>query len=165
MKQSEGAGNRHSQHNVEARGAGKTDGAEAGQPDERAPSADAAPACSLSVVNFLSVDSPADPVHKHRGQQAAKSRSEPGCIFVYTEDPVAQHHHPVKQWRLFEPGQSSQCRRNQISAREHFAGDLGVTRLIRSDEWQRTEIPKIESCNGDKEKKPGALGEYRRLQV
>lgn len=50
---------------------------------------------------------------------------------------------------VFKPGMAAQSRSNKIPAQKHFAGYLGVARLVGADEGHVTKTVKVESDDGE----------------
>ena len=89
-------------------------------------------------------------------------RGQAGGPIVNAEFPEGEHGAPVIEGRFFEPGLAVEDRGDEVVAGEHFAGDLGVARLIGADQPEgRAAEDGNESI---KEEKGGQPKESKRLQ-
>ena len=72
---------------------------------------------------------------KH-SQDRGERRRQPGAEFTDSEKPVGRRRQPeVEDW-FFQPGLSEVARRHVVARDQHFPGDLGVARLVRTHQSQ-----------------------------
>ena len=85
---------------------------------------------------------PAHQVDTKHAQHGSQSRRQPGGEFVDSEDRVGRRRQPVVENRLFQPGLSEIARGHKVARDQHFSGDLGVARLIRTHQSQTAQTQK-----------------------
>jgi hypothetical protein len=60
---------------------------------------------------------------------------------------------------------SAECGCDQIAAKKHLAGHLGITRLVWAKQWKMAQTVQIKRDDYEEKEKTAALGKRRRLQV
>ena len=80
--------------------------------------------------------------HRNHGQEACDRGTEAGSPFVFAGNAKDAGGDPVLQRRLLEVRKAIEAWRDPVTAREHFARNLGVTALV--GEVQATQLEKPE---------------------
>src|SRR5262245_49704059 len=90
--------------------------------------------------------------NKRQAQEGEAQRPEASSPFPNAESLVERGGCPVLQGRFLEVFQTVESGREPVSARHHLPWNLGVTRLVRLDQWihGRGDEPQCREANPQK---------------